>query len=101
MRALAKALGVQSRTIPSHFKGGLDELGVALAQKSFGGCRQALKAERHPATYITDLFRAVLAAVHGNPPLAKLVTLELSHNYFLNPAVGGTHPCGSGRSRSR
>jgi AcrR family transcriptional regulator len=87
MRTLAKALGVQSRTVHSHFKGGLDELGVALAQKALADVARPLKPRDTRGEYIRELFRTVLAAVHGQSALAKIVALELSHNYSLNPLV--------------
>jgi AcrR family transcriptional regulator len=87
LRVLAKALGVQSRTIHSHLKGGLAELGTALAQRALSDVARPFKPRETPADYIRELFRAVIAAVHGQASLARTVALELSNDYFLNPIV--------------
>jgi AcrR family transcriptional regulator len=87
LRALANALGVESRTIHSHFKGGVDEFGTALVQKMLSDVARPFKPKESAVAYLRDLFGAFLEVVHGNPGLAKVVGLELSDNYFLNPLV--------------
>jgi hypothetical protein len=93
MRALA-TLGVQSRTIHSHFKGGLDELGVVLAQKALADVARPLKPRDTPVN-----MSASCSALFWRRCTANRRRQKLSPLILFQSACAGTHPRGANRSR--
>lgn len=85
IRKLATKLGVNPRAVHAHLEGGMDELLTALVQATLWEVPRPFRPRETPAEYLCDLFRAVLAAVHAHPDLARIVASKLSQNYLLNP----------------
>ncbi len=82
---LAKALGVVSTTINSHFPDGASQIAAEIARKALAGVARPYKPRDAPKEYLTELFWRVLHELSGKPMIARLVTIELSWNPLLEP----------------
>jgi hypothetical protein len=87
LRGLAKGLLVEPRAIQGRFDGGLATFWPSLAQFALVNIARPLAPSDNAASYIRDLFRAMLKTFRNNPALAGIVAREMAGNYALVPRL--------------
>ena len=87
MRALAKALGVVSTSILSHFNGEVSEIFDEVVKTELISAARPYKPKEDAADYLRDLLLAILKSLHGKPTIAILTVQHLSANPVLVPLL--------------
>jgi AcrR family transcriptional regulator len=87
LRSLASAMGVVPTSITSHFRGGVSELFDEIVKSALKDVARPYKPNEDAASYLGDLFFAILTSLHGRSRVAELVVLHLSANPLLVPLL--------------